>query len=329
MRRHARHIAWLLIVAACAVSDAPAPAPTGPTTPPAPIVPPSPTGPVGVLAVGLTYTDKAAYVEYVVGDAPLVLVAPHGGSLTPSTLPDRTCSTCVIIADANTQELTRAVADTFFARTGKRPHLVINRLHRRKFDANRDVTEATGGNRGLDTTWLWMHAAIDSARLRVVRSGGRGLLIDMHGHGHDVPRLELGYLLTAATLRQDDATLVASGSMARTSVAQLALNSRSTSDRGVALLRGPNSLGALLVARGVPSVPSPADPAPLVGQEYFNGGYNTERHGSLDGSALDAIQIEHHFTGVRDNVTTRGVYARTLVDVLLVYLVRHYGWSGT
>jgi hypothetical protein len=154
------------------------------------------------------------------------------------------------------------------------------------------------------------------------------LLIDMHGHGHDVQRLELGYLLSATTLRQDDATLVASGAMARTSVAQLALASRSSADRGVALLRGPHSLGALLATRGVPAVPSPADRAPLTGQEYFTGGYNTERHGSLDGSALDAIQIEHHFTGIRDNATVRGAYARTLVDALLVYLSLHYGWTA-
>lgn len=281
-----------------------------------------------MLTVGQVYTDTPGYVEYVVGDAPLVLVAPHGGAQAPSGIPDRTCNGCVTVTDANTQELARAVADTFFARTGKRPHLIVNRLHRRKFDANRDITEATGGYRGLDTTWLWMHAAIDSARARVVRSATRGLFIDVHGHGHDIPRLELGYLLSAATLRQDDATLVATGAMARSSVAQLAVGSRSVGDRGVALLRGPNSLGALLVARGVPAVPSPADPAPLSGQEYFTGGYNTERHGSLDASALDAIQIEHHFAGVRDTAANRGAYARVLVDALLAYLARHYGWSG-
>lgn len=320
--------ATLAVVLAACGGDA-APAPSAPAAPSAPRAPAAPTGPTGTLVVGQAYADKEGYVEYVVGDAPLVLVAPHGGALTPATLPDRTCSACVTVADANTQELARAVADTFYARTGKRPHLVVNRLHRRKFDANRDITEATGGNRGLDTTWMWLHAAIDSARARIVRSGTRGLFIDVHGHGHDVPRLELGYLLSAATLRQDDASLTATGAMARTSVAQLAATTRSQADRGVALLRGPNSLGALLVARGVPAVPSPADPAPLAAQEYFNGGYNTERHGSLDGSALDAIQIEHHYSGIRDNASTRGAYARTLVDVLLIYLSRHYGWSGT
>lgn len=298
-----------------------------PTGPNPPVATAAPTGPRGPLVVGQVYTDAAGYVEYTPGNAPLVLVAPHGGALAPSGLPDRSCSGCVTATDLNTQELARAVVDTFLARTGVRPHLVINRLHRRKFDGNRDLFEATGGTRALDTTWLWMHAAIDSARQRVRSSNARGLLIDVHGHGHEIPRLELGYLLSANTLRQDDATLTATAAMGASSVALLATDTRQLSNRGVALLRGPNSLGALLVARGVPAVPSPADPAPRAGEEYFSGGYNTERHGSLDGSALDAVQLESHFTGIRDSVATRGVFAARLVDALLVYLDRHYGWT--
>jgi hypothetical protein len=248
-------------------------APSAPTTP---VTRPAPTGPQGTLVVGQVQTDRDGYVEFTPGDAPVVLVAPHGGTLVPSTLPDRRCSGCVTTADLNTQELARAVADTFYARTGTRPHLVINRLHRRKFDANRDRADATGGT----------------------------------------------------VLRQTDDALTAANAMATTSVARLASTTRSPGDRGVPLLRGPNSLGALLVARGVPAVPSPADPAPRVGEEYFTGGYNTERHGSLGGGPLDAVQIESHFAGVRDNATNRGLFARALVDALLVYLGRHYGWTG-
>lgn len=302
--------------------------PTSPTTPTPPATRPAPTGPQGTLVVGQLYTDQAGYVEYTPGDAPFVLVAPHGGALTPVTLPDRTCSGCVTVTDVNTQELSRAIVDTFYARTGARPHLVVNRLNRRKFDANRDRGEATGSNPALDTTWLWMHAAVDSARNRIARSGARGVMIDLHGHGHAIPRLELGYLLSATSLRLSDSALVASNAMSTTSIAQLASTSRSTADRGVALLRGPNSLGALLNARGVPAVPSALDPAPRAGEDYFNGGYNTERHGSLRGGALDAIQIETHFTGVRDNATSRGQFARALTDALVAYLSRHYGWTG-
>lgn len=323
--RSSAFLAVLAVSTACSDESATLAAPT-PTPLPAPA---APTGPTGPLVAGQVYTDQAGYVEYTPGNVPLVLVAPHGGSQAPAGLPDRSCSGCVTVTDLNTQELARAVVDSFYARTGARPHLIVNRLHRRKFDANRDREEATGGTRVLDTTWLWMHAAIDSARARVRGAGQRGLLIDVHGHGHNVPRLELGYLLSASALRQDDASLVAAEAMSSSSVAQIAASSRSLPDRGVALLRGPNSLGALLAARGVPAVPSPADPAPRVGEEYFTGGYNTERHGSRDGAALDAIQIESHFTGIRDSAQSRGAFARALVDALLAFLARHYGWSPT
>lgn len=301
-------------------------------TAPGPIVPPtspSPTGPVGALTVGQSYTDRAGYVQYTPGDAPLVLVAAHGGTLAPTGLPDRTCAGCVTVTDLNTLDMARAVADSFTARTGRRPHLVVNLLHRRKLDANRDQAEATGGTRALDTTWLWFQAAIDSARARVRQQYGRGLLLDLHGHGHDVPRLELGYLLGAATLRQADSELTRTETMARSSIATVAANSRSVAERGVRLLRGPASLGDLLAARGFRAVPSSAEPAPLSGEEYFTGGYITERHGSLDGGVIDAIQIECHFNGVRDSAGSRARFAGALTDGLRVFFERHYGWSGS
>lgn len=295
---------------------------TVPPPPPAPV----PTGPVGPLAVGQAYIDAPGYVEYTPGDAPLLIIAPHGGALSPSGLPDRTCSACVTVNDANTQELARTIVEAFRVRTGARPHLLVNRLHRRKFDANRDRTEATGGSAALNATWAWFHEAADSARAGIVRRTQRGLVIDLHGHGHAVPRLELGYLLGDGDLRASDATLASSGAMARSSVARLAGDSRSASDRGLGVLRGPRSLGALLVNGGYPAVPSPTDPAPLVGQEYFNGGYNTQRHGSLSGGPLDAIQIECNFAGVRDSESSRAAFANAVVNALLVYLDTHYGW---
>ena len=38
-------------------------------------------------------------------------------------------------------------------------------------------------------------------------------------------------------------------------------------------------------------VPSPAHPDPGAGN-YFDGGYNTRRHGSRDGGRVDAVQLE-------------------------------------
>ena len=294
---------------------------------PAPGTGPSATGPAGPLAVGSTYAEPNGWIEYQPGNAPLVIVAPHGGTLLPLELPDRMCSGCVTSNDVNTQELARAIIDAFVARTGVRPHLVVNRLHRRKFDGNRERMEATGGRAALEPTWTWLQAAIDSATARVSKGIGRGLLLDLHGHGHAIPRIELGYLLSDVDLRRSDASLAAGGDMARTSIARLAVDARG-GDRGAALLRGANSLGGLLSAAGYATVPSPAAPSPFAGEEYFDGGFNTRRNGSVSGGAVDAVQIEAHFTGVRDTPASRAVFAGALAAALVQYLDRHYAWRA-
>lgn len=286
-----------------------------------------PVGPVSPFVVGQMQTDQAAYIEYTPGDAPLVILAPHGGTLRPAGLPDRSCSGCETSNDLETQALARLIVERFQAATGARPHLIVNRLHRSKFDANRDVDEATGGTAALRPSWIWLHAAADSAVAVVGRQGGRGLLLDLHGHAHAVARLELGYLLGDATLRSTDSVLASTAAMERSSVARLARDTRSTTDRGVSLLRGPHSLGTLLVAEGYRAVPSLADMAPRVGEAYFEGGYNTQRHGSVNGGSVDAIQIEAPNPGIRDTEANRIQFAEALVRVLRTYLATHYGWQ--
>ena len=322
--------ATLVIIAGCGGGgESASTTPTTPTAPTTPVAPATPVGPVGPLVVGQTYTDENGWLEYVPGNAPLVIIAPHGGSLAPSALPDRVCAGCVTVNDANTQELAREIIAAFERRTGAKAHLVVNRLSRRKFDANRDMGEATGGTIALQKPWAWLHAAVDSAKDITTKRHGRGLVIDLHGHAHAVARLELGYLLSESELRQSDATLTASSTMLRSSIAKLSTDSRSTTDRGVPMLRGPFSLGTLLASAGFPSVPSAQDPAPKVGEEYFNGGFNTQRHGSVQGGALDAIQIECNFAGVRDAPNSRAAFATALANALAIYFERHYGWKSS
>lgn len=312
-----------LVLTACAGD---ASAPTTPIPTPAPTPPPAAAGPVGPFIAGTSYLDAREWVQYTAGDAPLVIIAPHGGLLTPGELPDRSCAGCVTANDTNTQLLARVIVDTFVARTGRRPHLVVNLLHRRKFDANRDLVEASGGNVALlRGPWEWLHAAVDTAKADVGRRWQRGLVIDLHGHAHAIPRLELGYLLTATQLRLTDAALTSSGALASSSVAHLLQNGRSARTPAERL-RGATSLGGLLEARGFSAVPSPAAPAPLVAEEYFNGGFNTARHGSRSTSTTDAVQIECHFTGVRDTEASRAAFASALVESLLVLFANEYAW---
>ncbi len=268
--------------------------------------------------------DVSAWVTASDGAMPLVLVAPHGGDLSPSALPDRNCPACVTTNDANTQALLYAISDAFQARIGRRPFVVVNRLHRRKFDANRDRAEATDGFAALDPMWDLFHARIDSAKARATRVHPRALLLDLHGHAHTIQRLELGYLLSDARLRLDDAGLTPF--VATSSIARLDSVGRAGT-RGAAMLRGPLALGSRLALLGYPAVPSAADPAPLAGEPYFEGGFNTARHGSAIRGPVDAIQVEHHFTGVRDTPEHRAAYAEALVTALLVYFGDHYGWT--
>ncbi len=284
---------------------------------PAPSTPTTPTTPTPPLNV-------AGWVTAQDGTMPLVIIAPHGGDLSPDELPTRSCAGCVVINDADTQELAYAIASAFGSRTGKRPFVVVNRLHRRKFDANRELAEATGGFAPLQPLWQLFHERVDSAKAGALRLNARALVIDLHGHAHTKQRLELGYLLTGSQLRGSDAALAAA--MSSSSLARLALL-RPAGDTGVLLLRGPRSLGSRFAALGVPAVPSDADPAPLEGDAYFSGGYNTERHGSALGGAVDAIQIESHRTGIRDTPANRALFAEAVVTAVLGLLGDYYGWS--
>ena len=255
------------------------------------------------------------------GTMPLVLIAPHGGSLKPEELPDRTCSGCVVLNDVFTQELATAIDFAFFNRTGKRPFVIINKLHRIKFDGNRDRIEATGGYAPLDQFWVHFHNAIDTARNRALRLHNRALVIDLHGHGHDNQRLELGYLLNAAELRGNTTTL---GELLN-GVSSISGLAKSTS-KGIDLIQGTTSLGHYFQAEGVPAVPSPQDPAPRDGEPYFNGGFNTARYGSINGVKSDAIQIECHAAGIRNSPEARAAFAEKFVTAVLLFLEENYGW---
>jgi hypothetical protein len=281
---------------------------------------------LAISACGDLNVPPNRWIEYVPGDAPLVIIAPHGGLLKPWGLKDRACDACYHGIDANTQELARLVADSFAVRTGRRPHLVLNLLYRDKFDANRDRLEATGGNSALDSTWYRLHAAVDSAKAEAARLAGRALVIDLHCHAHDSARVEVGYLLDAATLRRSDDDLATALPLLATSIRGAARHTAS-GDGFVAMHNGPNSMGGMLAAAGLPAVPSPADRAPAPGDEYFNGGYNTYVHGSARGGVADAIQLEIPLETMRDTREDLHRVAGVLARVLEQYLERHYGWK--
>jgi hypothetical protein len=273
------------------------------------------------LVPGTTYYGAEQYVEFTAGTLPLVVSAPHGGTLQPATIPNRSGPNATTVRDANTEVLAEDIANAFAARTVGAPHTIIVRLHRIKMDANREIVEAAEGNRTAERTWREYHAFIEAALDQVATAHGRGFYIDLHGHGHTIQRLELGYMLSASDLAGDDAALNSSAMVQKSSIRTLATAGLATHAE---LLRGPASMGTLFEGIGYPAVPSTPQPHPGA-DPYFSGGYNTGRHGSRSGGVVDGVQIEANMQGVRDNATNRQAFASALVDVMAPYFITHYG----
>ena len=327
LARPAAALASALVVATCGGG---APSPTAPATPPAPPTPPRvDTTTATTVVPGRSYFGRNDYVEYVAGDVPIVISAPHGGSLTPSEIPDRTYGT--LVTDANTRELARDIVTAFQQRfPGRTPHVVIMHLRRTKVDANRDIVEGAQGDPEGRQAWQEFQDYIAAARRRVVDRFGAGFYVDLHGHGHDVQRLELGYLTDAVDLYRTDAQLDAAASFETTS------SIRTLSERSPltfsGLLRGATSLGTLYEQAGFPAVPSAQQPNPgwvdaarTERQPYFDGGYNTATHACRTGGALCGVQIEANFRGVRDTPANRARFAEATVAVLDRYFRAHLG----
>ena len=276
---------------------------------------------VTVYEAGTSYLGRNGYVEYVPGELPVVLSAPHGGALTPDEIPDR--SPGVTTRDRNTAELTLAVRDALVTLTGAAPHIVISHLHRSKLDPNREIVEAAQGNVFAENAWDEFQGFVDIARQTVSQDFGAGMYFDLHGHGHPIDRLELGYLLSTDDLNGTDASLDPTSVGQGTSIRALAQGAPIPFSE---LLRGPTSLGGYLEAEGVQAVPSPSDPSPG-SDPYFTGGYNTRRHGSIeDGEVVSGIQIEHQFQGIRDSDASRRAYADRLAVVIRLFMLEHFGF---
>jgi hypothetical protein len=253
-------------------------------------------------------------VEYVPGTLPLIIVAPHGGQLIPADIPDRKDG--VKTRDAETDLLAIALAGAIARRCGSKPHLILCHLHRRKVDCNRDALTGTGGNPKALATWSAFHEAI--AKARAVSE--QGLFVDVHGHSHPVPRVEIGYLLGAEQLRQTGPAFSALAPFS--SLAAVARRSPGTFE---GLLRGPLSLGGLLERSGHPSVPSPSMPHPG-GDPYFQGGYNAARYRSIGvDDEFSALQIECPRPGVRDTPENRLLFADSFAAAIEEWLAHHAG----
>lgn len=315
----------LAAAAACADVPTSAPAPSAAGAGPALAIPAGPYTP------GQSYKGRADYIVYYAGNSPLIFAAPHGGLTRTAEITDRTTSTTSCdtssvetSGDKNTEQLAMEIQAAVYSRTGKYPHVIINTLHRAELDPNRSLRTGACQDAEAEIAWNEYHDFIDAAKARVVADHGRGWFTDLHGHGHAIQRLELGYLLESGDLDDSNATMDAGTSHENESSFRTFSAATTVSFSNV--LRGSASLGTLLEAEGYPSVPSTSTPYPLSGEPYFAGGYSTERHGCASGGTICGLQIEHD-TLVRHTQSARAAYAAALVRAYETYLAQNFSFS--
>lgn len=289
----------------------------------------------GTYTAGTTYWGVRNLVEYRAGNIPVILTNPHGGYDEYDDIPNRKKGS--LERDTRTQELTDAIADEIFARTGKRPHTIFSHLYRREMDPNRpldnnddedDQALDAGSNGHPDAVLAWrqFHQFVNYAQARVTETAPHfGFLTDVHGQSHEPERIEVGFNLSKDDLQKSDATLEHPAYGEKQTHRTLAQDlGGSFAD----LIRGPRSLGGLLELRGFDSVPSPDIPHPEDDEEYFNGGYTSECHGSLyDQGNVDSYQLECNPTGIRDSDANAVAFAKVYVGVLNDYLFDRYGYE--
>lgn len=252
------------------------------------------------------------YTEVQYGNMPLIISVPHGGTDDPATIPDRTCPGITTVTDSRTIEMANAIDSVCKVDYGFQPYLVISYLKRTKLDQNRDLPEATCSNTAITGIWNNYHLSIDSLVTKIIAKYPLALFIDLHGHGHTKQRLEIGYLLSGNELRNPASIIPASSSMYN-------LMLQNTSLQINQLLTGPAAFGTLMANRAIPSVPSQQDPAPLVTDPYFDGGYNTQRYCSGAYPKVFGWQVETNFTGVRDNQTNRINFAKAFLQSIMQF----------
>ncbi len=266
---------------------------------------------------GQSYWGAQHYVEYVAGDLPIIISVPHGGSLKPELVADRTFG--VNVKDNGTQEIAREMIAEFKARTGKYPHVIFSHLARKKLDVNREEFEGAQDNPPALAAWNEYHGFIDSASAAVVNIFGRGFLVDLHGQNNPEERIEIGYRLENDDLMMSDGDLNLKASVEKSTLKNLMKYSPLSHAE---LIRGSNSLGALFDRRSVPSTPSPSQPSPG-SYKFFSGGYTVGRHTVDDTSAVFGVQFELN-TELRRSARSHST-AVMLVTVIIDYLTIHWG----
>lgn len=229
------------------------------------------------------------------GTLPIIISAPHGGSLLLPGVDARNgegqskgASGFRTARDTGTEELALLIAGELEERFGEGPNCVISRVHRRYVDFNRPP-EIGVEHPAARTVYDAYHQTLITAVRNIRASSGSGLLLDIHGQGSSPATVYrgTGNGLTTAGLRSRFAE---------------------------AAHTGEQSLLGLLAAKSWTVHPRPFGAKEQAG---FTGGHIVRTYGSHRPDGIDAIQLE--FGADYRVPTRRSQTAEVLADAIEEY----------
>ncbi|MDD4871001.1 MAG: BPL-N domain-containing protein [Kiritimatiellae bacterium] len=248
-------------------------------------------------------SEKAAentsepYVISREGSLPIIISAPHGGSLAFPGVVARTGGNEVkqfaIARDVSTDVLALELSAALLRDTGKAPFLVVAKISRKYVDLNRAEKDAFESP-SLREVYEAYHSALEKYCRQVARKWGGGLLLDIHGQG----------------VRSDS---IFRGTRNGATTALL------LKKFGAKVLTGTQGFQGLLEAKGFKVIPS-SDSEDK--ESRFNGGYIVGKYGENGNYGIDAIQLEFGgtYTSKKAILETANILAEALSNYMALYI---------
>ena len=245
-------------------------------------------------AVANAEVDVAKFITVRPGNIAIIISAPHGGDrMIPDIAKreDRGQKFFETVRDQRTAELAELIGKNLERLLGGAPFIVIAKFDRRQIDANRAAEDAftPPGDGGPKLVYEAYHKALADAAAEVTRRWGCGLLLDIHGQARFPDAIVRG--------TQNGQTV-------------MSLVKR----YGEEAVAGPRSFFGALGGKGYSIAPTGEGDDRI--ERFFQGGHIVDTHGSRNGGAVDAIQVEigaRHRMPERLEATARDLAAAAAV----------------
>lgn len=233
------------------------------------------------------------YIDYNKGNFPIIITSCHGGSIQKG-LKKRDCKKSNCSKDLYTKEITYYIHNEL-KRLNINSHSVVNNLHRKVLDTNREFKLSSKSNIGKKNYYEF-HNKIQSSILNHVFSDSVILIIDIHGHTHRHGYIELGYDISIKELNKN-----------LNNYKNSSLQNVTTKSKDIKFL------GDMYKEYNYNAVPNSFIKLP---KQYFNGGYITETYKSYPNTVIVQIEIP---SSIRKNKNKRKQFSKQTAIIIKDY----------